>query len=127
MPVIDAPRPLWRAIAHGFALRCPSCGEGRLFGRYLKVQESCTDCGAELHHQRADDAPPYVTILIVGHLIVPAMLLLEQMAEPPSWMHAVLWLPLTLLLSLYLLPRVKGALIGFQWAHRMHGFGGAVD
>jgi uncharacterized protein (DUF983 family) len=87
----------------------------------------CTGCGTELHHHRADDAPPYFTILAVGHIVVPAMLLLERMVEPPSWVHTVLWLPLVLVLSLALLPRIKGALIGFQWAHRMHGFGGAVD
>jgi uncharacterized protein (DUF983 family) len=127
MPVLAAPRPLWRAIVNGFAQRCPACGRGPMFGKYLKVLPQCPECGTDLHHQRADDAPPYVTILIVGHIIVPGMLFAEQLLEPPSWLHAVVWLPLTLIVALMLLPRVKGALIGFQWAHRMHGFGGAVD
>jgi uncharacterized protein (DUF983 family) len=127
MTITDAPRPLWDAVLKGFAKTCPSCGRGRLFGKYLKVNAECPQCGTELHHHRADDAPPYFTIMAVGHIIIPAMLLLEQLAEPASWVHTVLWVPLTLLLSLLLLPKIKGALVGFQWAHRMHGFGGAVD
>jgi len=127
MPDTDTPREAWPALAKGFGKTCPACGNGPLYGRYLKVVEACPACGAEMHHQRADDAPPYFTMLIVAHLIVPSMLLLEQTVEPPSWVHMVLWAPLALALSLWLLPRIKGALIGFQWAHRMHGFGGHVD
>ena len=127
MTTTDAPRSPWDAVLKGFAQTCPDCGRGRLFGKYLKVNPECPQCGTELHHHRADDAPPYFTILAVGHIIVPGMLLLEQLVEPPSWVHSALWVPLTLVLSLLLLPRIKGALIGFQWAHRMHGFGGAVD
>lgn len=89
---------------------------------YLKVREICGDCGVELHHQRADDAPPYFTILIVGHLILPGVLLLERAAQPPTWVHYGIWLPLTVGLTLALLPRVKGALVGLQWALRMGGF-----
>jgi uncharacterized protein (DUF983 family) len=127
MPTLAAPRPWWRAVTTGFAQRCPACGRGPLFGKYLKVLHQCPECGTELHHHRADDAPPYFTILVVAHIIVPGMLLMEQLLEPPSWLLAAIWLPLTLILTLALLPRIKGALIGFQWANRMHGFGGAVD
>lgn len=94
-----------------------------MFGRYLKVDDHCSACGLELAGHRADDAPPYFTILIVAHIVVPLMLLLEQRAQPAEWVHLALWLPLTVLLSLWLLPRIKGALIGLQWARRMHGFG----
>ena len=76
-------RPLWSALLQGFRQRCPRCGRGGLFRRYLKVVDTCPACGEAMHHQRADDAPPYFTILIVGHLIVPAALLLEQTAQPP--------------------------------------------
>jgi uncharacterized protein (DUF983 family) len=127
MDTIDAPRSAWDAVLKGFAQTCPDCGRGRLFGKYLKVNPECPQCGAMLHNHRADDAPPYFTILAVGHIIVPGMLMLEKLVEPPSWVQSALWVPLTLVLSLLLLPRIKGALIGFQWAHRMHGFGGAVD
>ena len=105
-------RRVWPALRRGFARRCPECGEGRIFDGLLKVRETCGSCGLELHHHRADDAPPYFTILIVGHIIVPAMLLLEQMRHPPEWVHLALWIPLTLALVLLLLPRIKGAVIG---------------
>lgn len=117
-----APRNVWRAIGRGLRQRCPACGQGAMFARYLKVHERCPACGEELHHQRADDAPPYFTILIVGHFIVGGVLSMEKAFAPPSWVHLAVWLPMTLLASLWLLPRVKGALIGLQWALHMHGF-----
>ncbi|MDP6342356.1 MAG: DUF983 domain-containing protein [Alphaproteobacteria bacterium] len=120
-------RALRTALARGLRQLCPACGRGGLYGRFLKVRGDCPSCGLELHHHRADDAPPYFVILILGHLIVPATLMLERALTPPLWLHMALWLPLTLALSLLLLPRVKGALIGFQWAHRMHGFGDTDD
>jgi uncharacterized protein (DUF983 family) len=122
-----APRRVLRALARGFALRCPNCGKGALFRSYLKVADACPNCGEELHHQRADDAPPYFTIVVVGHVIVGGVLALERAFHPPTWVHAAIWLPLTLACSLLLLPRIKGAIVGLQWALRMHGFGGAAD
>ncbi|WP_374305324.1 DUF983 domain-containing protein [Ferrovibrio sp.] len=116
-------RPMGEAMWRGWRCRCPACGQGRMFGRYLKVNDTCPSCGLELAGHRADDAPPYFTILIVGHIIVPLMLLLEQNVQPPQWVHMALWLPLTLLLCLWLLPHIKGTLIGLQWSRRMHGFG----
>ena len=116
-------RAVWPAMLRGWRCCCPNCGKGRIFGRYLKVNEHCASCGLELAGHRADDAPPYFTILIVGHIVVPLMLLLEQHAQPAEWVHMVLWLPLTVILCLWLLPRIKGALIGLQWSRRMHGFG----
>jgi uncharacterized protein (DUF983 family) len=94
-----------------------------MFGRYLKVRDVCPVCALEMHHHRADDAPPYFTMMILGHILVPLALMLERAAAPPLWLHFSLLLPLTLILTLLLLPRVKGALIGLQWANRMHGFG----
>src|SRR5262245_31321498 len=115
-----------RALLSGFRLRCPACGTGRLFGRYLKVHDTCPGCGEALHHHRADDAPPYFTILIVGHVVVGAILPVERAFAPPMWLHAALWLPLTLALTLWLLPRIKGSIVGLQWAFYMHGFEDAV-
>ena len=127
--VTDDPplRPLKPAMVNGWRLRCPDCGTGALFGRFLKVNDHCPDCGEALHHHRADDAPPYFTILIVGHIIVSMMLLTEQIFTPPLWFHYAAWPGLTLIMSLALLPRIKGALIGLQWARYMHGFGGQED
>ena len=120
------PRDVWRAMWDGFRQRCPACGVGRLFGRYLKVNDACPACGEALHHHRADDAPPYFTILIVGHVVVGTILPVERAFMPPLWLHALLWLPLTLAMSLWLLPRIKGAIVGLQWAFYMHGFGDAA-
>ena len=115
-------RSLQQAMMRGLRSRCPNCGEGRLFRAYLKVVDRCAVCGTELFHQRADDAPPYFVILITGHIVVPAALLVETEFSPPLWLHALIWVPLTLGLALGLLQPVKGAIVGWQWAHYMHGF-----
>lgn len=115
-------RPVFASMLRGAALKCPACGEGAMFRRYLKVADTCPGCGEELHHHRADDAPAYFTIVIVGHIVVSLVLAVEMAYRPPLWLHAALWLPLTVILTLVLLPSVKGTLVGLQWALRMHGF-----
>ena len=124
---VEEPRAVQSAILRGAAGRCPACGEGSMFRAYLKVADRCARCAEELHHHRADDAPPYFTIVIVGHIVVGGVLALEQTMAPADWVQAAIWLPVTVLLSLLILPRVKGALVGLQWALRMHGFGGVPD
>lgn len=124
---VEPVRPLLTALRRGWRKSCPRCGRGAAFLGFLKVNPTCPECGLELHHHRADDAPPYATIMIVGHIVIPGMLMLERGMGPPQWVHLALWLPLTLALCLWLLPKVKGALIGFQWARAMHGFGGEPD
>jgi len=116
------PRPVFDSILRGLMLRCPACGQGRLFRRYLKVADQCPSCGEALHHHRADDAPPYFTIVIIGHIVVGLVLAVEMAYRPPLWLHAALWLPLTVILALIVLPLIKGALVGLQWALLMHGF-----
>ncbi len=115
-------RSVFASMLRGAKLKCPVCGTGALYRRYLKVSDACPHCGEELHHHRADDAPPYFTIVIVGHIVVSLVLLVEMTYRPPLWVHAALWTPLTLVLALGLLPSIKGALVGLQWALRMHGF-----
>lgn len=114
-------------MARGLKGRCPACGRGPLFTSYLKVVHTCAECGTALHHQRADDAPPYFTMLIVGHVVGGGVLTLEQTYAPSQLTHLMIWIPLTLVMSLTLLPRIKGSLVGLQWAHRMHGFGEGPD
>jgi uncharacterized protein (DUF983 family) len=115
-------RSVFQAMLRGALGRCPACGEGRLFGRYLKVADHCAVCNEALHHHRADDAPPYFTILIAGHLLVPLLIAFEAAFRPALWVHAAIWVPVTLVLCLALLPVVKGAIVGLQWALYMHGF-----
>jgi uncharacterized protein (DUF983 family) len=117
-------RPLGPAMRRGWRRRCPCCGAGPLLRGYLKVRESCPVCGEALHHQRADDGPAYLTILIVGHLMAPMILWVFTTYRPDPLVLASVFSVGTVALSLYLLPRLKGALVGVQWAKRMHGFGG---
>jgi uncharacterized protein (DUF983 family) len=122
--MVDAPvRDVGQAMARGFRGRCPNCGRGRLFRAFLKPVDHCEVCGEEMYHQRADDAPAYFVILIVGHIVVSLALTVEMEFAPPYWVHLVLWLPLTLALAIGLLQPIKGAIIAWQWAHYMHGFG----
>lgn len=115
-------RDTLRAMLRGAILKCPACGKGRLFKSYLKASDSCGNCVEELHHHRADDAPPYFTILFIGHIVFPAIFIIERLYQPALWLHFALWAPLLVLLSLALLPVVKGAIIGLQWSLFMHGF-----
>ena len=115
-------RSAWRAIRRGLCGHCPNCDRGNLFRAFLKVADRCGVCGEALHHHRADDAPAYFVILIVGHVVVPLALVVEIAFAPPYWLHAALWLPLTIGLAVGLLQPIKGAIVGWQWANYMHGF-----
>lgn len=116
-------RALKPAILRGAMRRCPCCGKGQLFDGYLTVREQCDSCGEALHHQRADDGPAYLTILLVSHLGAP-LLLAIYMLYRPSPMSMLIGFGLgAVVLSLALLPVIKGGFVGFQWARRMHGFG----
>ena len=116
-------RPTKQAMARGFRRRCPNCGEGHMFVSYLKVADSCPVCREELHHHRADDGPAYLTILIVGHLLGFAMHFAWVKFRPEPLVMATVFTIGCTALSLYLLPRLKGLIVGIQWAKRMHGFG----
>jgi uncharacterized protein (DUF983 family) len=118
-----SPRAIGAAMLTGAKGRCPACGKGRMFHGYLKVADQCGSCGTELHHQRADDAPPYFTMFVVGHIVIGGLLFVEKKFAPDTMTQLLIWLPLTCILSLWLLPIIKGALIGQQWALRLHGFG----
>ena len=115
-------RPVFRSLLRGAACRCPKCGSGRLFAGYLDTADRCRACNLELHHHRADDAPPYFTMVIVGHVVIGLVLFAEMNYSPPVWVHMALWLPLALIMSLALMRPIKGAIIGLQWALQMHGF-----
>ena len=119
---IGGKRDLWSAMKRGFRGRCPRCGEGKLFRAFLKVGNNCSACGLDFTPHRADDLPAYLVIVIVGHIVVPLALWIETDYAPAVWLQLAIYLPLTVVLSLGLLQPVKGAVVGFQWAMRMHGF-----
>jgi uncharacterized protein (DUF983 family) len=115
-------RDVWTSIKRGFRGRCPRCGEGKLFRAFLKVDNNCSVCGLDFTPHRADDLPAYLVIIVVGHIVVPMALLIETNYAPPVALQLAIYLPLTLVASLALLQPVKGAVVGVQWALRMHGF-----
>jgi uncharacterized protein (DUF983 family) len=115
-------RDVWAAMKRGFRGRCPRCGEGKLFRAFLKVADNCSVCGLDFTPHRADDLPAYLVIVIVGHIVVPLALFIETNYSPPVALQLAVYLPLTFFASLLLLQPVKGAVVGMQWALRMHGF-----
>jgi uncharacterized protein (DUF983 family) len=108
---------MWLAVRRGLMDRCPVCGEGRIFDGYLKVVPECAACHAPLGRVRADDAPPYFTIFLVGHLLVPLVLWVEWRWMPPMWLHMTVWLPLFTILCMLVLRPIKGATVG--WMSRL--------
>lgn len=119
---VQAEPTMMTALKRGFFGRCPNCGEGKLFRKFLKVADRCDECGEEFHHHRADDFPAYIVIFIVGHILVPLVLITETHYAPPYWVHMALWPTLVVVLSLALLQPVKGAIVALQWLVGMHGF-----
>jgi uncharacterized protein (DUF983 family) len=115
-------RPLGQAMWRGWRRCCPACGSGPMLQGYLKVRAQCPVCGEALHHHRADDGPAYLTIVLVGKLLTPFMFWVFVAYRPDPVVMATLFCTLAVALSLYLLPRLKGMLVGIQWSRRMHGF-----
>lgn len=122
-PLLDADeRPAKPALIRGWKMLCPQCGTGPMMDGFLKVRDTCEVCGEELHHQRADDGPAYVTILISGHILAPLMLIIFETFRPEPLLLVVGFSIAFVAMALYMLPRIKGAFVGLQWAKRMHGF-----
>jgi uncharacterized protein (DUF983 family) len=122
MPVSPTGRNFRSALVRGLRAHCPACGEGSLFRKFLKVADRCPACDEDLHHHRADDMPAYIVITIVGHIVVPLAFAVERAFRPDYLVHLLLWLPAIVILSLALLPAIKGGIVALQWALRMHGF-----
>lgn len=116
-------RPMGPAMFRGWRRKCPNCGAGPMLRGYLKVRDTCPVCGEQFHHHRADDGPAYLTILIVGHIMAPALLYVFTKFRPDPLVLCTIFTVGTVALSLWLLPRLKGMIVGIQWAKRMHGFG----
>lgn len=117
----DSGKRLLLGLRRGFRRKCPNCGHGLAFGGYLKLRPACNVCNHPIGEYRCDDAPPYFTIFLVGHIVVPGVLMMEQTIKPSLWMQMSIWLPATVLLCLGFLPFIKGAVLGTQWAMRIKG------
>lgn len=114
-------RAVWppvEPIAAGLKGCCPRCGEGRLFSRFLTVAPRCSNCGLDYSFADAGDGPAVFVILIIGFIVVGSALWLEVSYNPPLWLHLLLWVPLTLALSLTALRLIKGVLITLQYRNK---------
>jgi uncharacterized protein (DUF983 family) len=99
----------------GLMCRCPNCGKGKLFAGFLKVADRCKACGFDLKAAESGDGPAVFIVLIVGCLVVFAALFVDIAYRPPIWLHLVIWLPLTLILSLGLMRPFKGVMVALQF------------
>ena len=111
-----AARGVLSAVFRGACARCPNCGRGRLFRAYLKPVDTCAECQERLDHIRADDGPAWLTILVVGHIVVGLALSLEMNAPQPVAVSVILFVSLALGLIAWFLPRAKGMFVGAIWA-----------
>lgn len=114
--------PLLQAMWRGFRKTCPACGEGKLFGRFLKIVPTCERCGEDYTPQKADDFPAYCVIAVVGHIVVPLLMIFEMYYDPGFWVEVAIFAPMSGVLALMLLQPIKGSIVGLQWELGMHGF-----
>jgi uncharacterized protein (DUF983 family) len=105
-------------IIAGFACRCPRCGKGRLYAGFLTLAPRCEACGLDYGFMDSGDGPAIFVIMIAGAIVVTAALITEVKYQPPFWVHAVLWLPLTLAVTLWPLRAIKSLLIALQFHHK---------
>lgn len=120
MPGRDRPG-LGIALCRALADRCPRCGRGRLFASYIRQVDHCDACGESWGHIRADDAPPWLTILLVGHIILPLALWVESFVIWPDWVSMTLWPTAALALAALILPRAKAVMLTLIWFTRAPG------
>ena len=111
-------RPLSKSIMRGLSGHCPRCGEGRLFKGFLGLRQGCDRCELDYGFADAGDGPAVFVILIGGFIVVFAAMAVEVAYSPPYWLHAVLWIPLILLVTLAPLRPLKGLLIALQFHHK---------
>ena len=104
-------------IAAGLAGRCPQCGRGRLFQGFLTPRPKCEVCGLDFSFADSGDGPAVFVILFAGFVVVGLALVVEFAYQPPFWLHALLWGPLILLVTLGPLRPFKGVLIALQFHH----------
>lgn len=106
------------ALSAGLKARCPRCGKGKLFKQVLNLRDSCDNCGMDYQFIDAGDGPAIFVMFLLGAAMVGAALFVEFTFEPPLWLHAVLWLPVTLLLAVLLLRPFKATLIALQYRNK---------
>jgi uncharacterized protein (DUF983 family) len=109
---------LSRSVLRGIACRCPRCGEGKLYSGFLTLRPACGKCGLDYAFIDAGDGPAVFIILIAGFLVVACALIVEVKYQPPFWVHAALWIPMVLAVTLWPLRAMKSLLIALQFHHK---------
>ena len=104
----------------GLLCRCPRCGEGKLFKGYLKLAPGCSACGLDLAFADSGDGPAIFVIFLVAPLIIVLAMVVGAIFNPPPYVHLILWIPATLVLSLALLPPFKATMVALQYRHDAH-------
>lgn len=117
----EQPVSTWTAMGRGLLRRCPKCGRSRLFRSYLKPVERCSACGEEYGHIRADDGPPWLSLLVVGHLVVPMAYAAERAVVWPLWISISLWSAVALALTVMALPIARGLFVAIVWVKKSPG------
>ncbi|MEZ5681573.1 MAG: DUF983 domain-containing protein [Erythrobacter sp.] len=116
------PTTIWETLLRGIRCRCPRCGEGRVFHKWLKPVDACPHCALDLTGQRADDFPAYIAMFVTGHLLAPVLILLAGDYDLSPLAVMAIIIPLAVVMMVIMLQPSKGAVIGLQWWHGMHGF-----
>ena len=116
------PANIWQTLWRGTLCRCPRCGEGKLFRKWLKPVDACAHCGLDISGQRADDLPAYIGIFVTGHLLAPVIIALITGFALSAWMLLAIIIPVAIAMLIGLLQPSKGAVIALQWWNGMHGF-----
>ena len=106
------------AARRGILGRCPCCGKGKLFARYLKQFDNCGACGEAFSGLRTDDVAPWATIIVVGHVFLPLAFMVDLTHIMPLWAELTLWSAVFVAVSMVLLPRAKGMMMGVLWQTR---------
>jgi uncharacterized protein (DUF983 family) len=122
MPVVPNDRQFLSVLPRALKGRCPACGSAPLFRAFLKPEDHCRACGQDWTHQQADDFPAYIVILLLGHVLVPIVVSVNMAFSPSLVAQMLFWPTLTAVLAIVMIQPVKGAVIAWQWAKRMHGF-----
>jgi len=107
--------PLKIATRYALLGRCPCCGKGKLFRAYLKQVDACAVCGERFADIRADDGAPWLTMILVGHIFIPVMLVFVAMSNLSTWTEAAIWSVIFAALCLAILPRAKALFIAILW------------
>lgn len=119
---VTLPGTIWETLLRGIRCRCPRCGEGHIFRKWLKPVDACPQCALDLTGQRADDFPAYIAMFVTGHLLAPVLILLAGDYDLSPLAVMAIIIPLAVVMMVALLQPSKGAVIGLQWWHGMHGF-----